>query len=76
MRHGSLFHYGMSLADYVREAKRIGLSIEDVRRTGEQRVFSPTLNERVTFNGRRKDAPRSAVRLAIRVLRDFGSTMT
>lgn len=51
---------GMSLDACKLAVRRLGGSVERVRRTGEIRFFHPTLGSSGMINNRRKDAPRHA----------------
>jgi len=51
--------------------KRLGGSVEDVPRTGEERYSHPDLQRSIKVNKRRKDAPRKLVS-ALRHLVDDG----
>lgn len=50
----------MNLIDAIAAAKRLGVTVEDKRRTGEVRFIFGTLSE--VQNGRRKDASKHVVR--------------
>jgi hypothetical protein len=50
--------HGCNLADLIRHARRLGITIEPVRRTGELRFSHPRIPRRPRVNGRRKDSPR------------------
>jgi hypothetical protein len=58
------------LRDVVRFARRNGFSVRYVRRTGEGRISHPEARHigPVTFNARRKDAPRAVTQYIRRVL--------
>lgn len=51
---------GMNLEACKRAVRRLGGTIERVRRTGEIRFFHPTIGSSGKINNRRKDAPRHA----------------
>lgn len=51
---------GMSLDACKQAVRRLGGSVEPIRRTGEIRFFHPTLGSSGMINNRRKDAPRHA----------------
>lgn len=51
---------GMSLDACKRAVRRLGGSIEPVRRTGEIRFVHPAVGSSGMINNRRKDAPRHA----------------
>lgn len=53
-----------SRKDQIAEARRLGISVENVRRTGEVRFISPLPDEPpVTMNNRRKDGTRAVERM-------------
>lgn len=62
-------HAGMNLDDVLRLARRIGISVSQVRRTGELRLSVPQFGQ-VKFNARRKDAPRAVTAFVRRYVRD------
>lgn len=51
---------GMSLEACKQAVRRLGGSVQRIRRTGEIRFFHPTLGSSGMINNRRKDAPRHA----------------
>lgn len=51
---------GMSLEACKKTVRRLGGSVERIRRTGEIRFFHPTIGSSGMINNRRKDAPRHA----------------
>lgn len=51
---------GMNLGDCERWVRRLGGSIEHVRRTGEIRFLHPNIGSSGMIDSRRKDAPRHA----------------
>jgi hypothetical protein len=51
---------GMSLEACKQAVRRLGGSVECIRRTGEIRFFHPTIGSSGMINNRRKDAPRHA----------------
>lgn len=51
---------GMSLEACKQAVRRLGGSVEYIRRTGEIRFFHPTIGSSGMINNRRKDAPRHA----------------
>lgn len=52
---------GMSLESCKQTVRRLGGSVERIRRTGEIRLFHPTIGSSGMINNRRKDAPRHAI---------------
>lgn len=52
-------HHGCNIANLIRLAPELGISVEPVRRTGELRFTHPLIGPRPRINGRRKDAPRA-----------------
>lgn len=50
---------GMNLKKALRAARRMGCTVHNVRRSGEVRVFHPTVKKRINANRRKKDAPRA-----------------
>lgn len=61
--------HGCNLADAIRRALDLGISVQPVRRTGELRFTYPLLPDRPRVNGRRKDAPRALTDFVTRVER-------
>lgn len=60
-KHGRVFaRSGMNLGDCERAVRRLGGSVEPVRRTGEIRFFHDELGSSGMIDSRRKDAPRHA----------------
>lgn len=53
-------HSGMNLDECERVVRRLGGTVETVRRTGEIRFTHPQLGSSGAINRRRKDAPRHA----------------
>lgn len=60
-------HQGMNLLDALRVARRLGVRVENVRRTGEVRLWHPLVSRPVNCNRRRKSASRAAVGLIQKV---------
>lgn len=60
-------HQGMNLLDALRVARRLGVRVENVRRTGEVRLWHPLVPRPVNCNRRRKSASRAAVGLIQKV---------
>lgn len=56
----ALARSGMSLEACKQAVRRLGGSVERIRRTGEIRFFHPTIGSSGMINNRRKDAPRHA----------------
>lgn len=54
-------HNGMSLRDAERAALVLGCRIEQVTGTGERRLTGSRLHKPVTYNCRKRDAPRALV---------------
>lgn len=52
-----------SRRDAIAEAKRLGIEVEPVRRTGEVRFTSPFIDKPVTLNNRRSDSSRAVEKL-------------
>lgn len=50
--------HGKNLAELIRHAPQLGISVSPVRRTGELRFTHPQIASRPRVNGRRKDSPR------------------
>ena len=63
----SAFHYGMNLREFDTEFVRLGGTIQPLRRTGERQYRHPFMERAFRLNGRRKDAPRHAVKCGMRV---------
>lgn len=59
--------HGMNLIDALRAARRIGVTISRVPRSGEIRLKFPRFKA-VVANCRRKSAPRSVTKLLIRAM--------
>jgi len=57
----TLARSGMSLEACKRAARRLGGSVERIRRTGEIRFFHPAIGSSGMINNRRKDAPLHAI---------------
>lgn len=51
---------GINLIDAVRSARRLGILVEHLRKTGELRWSHPSAQKPIRVNSRRKDAPRHA----------------
>lgn len=56
----SSVHAAMSLSDCIRLARRLGATVEHIRRTGEVRIIHPRIGSTGAINSRRKDSPRHA----------------
>ena len=54
-------HQGMNLLEAVRAARRLGVRIEHLRKTGEYRLSHPLVAIRLKCNCRRKSASRKTV---------------
>lgn len=52
--------HGINLADLLRYARRLGIAVRPLRRTGELQLSHPSIPRRPRVNGRRKDSPRVA----------------
>jgi hypothetical protein len=61
-------HQGCNLQQALQVARRHGVRVEAVRRTGEIRFRHPTQLRTVRCNGRRKDASRAVVTFLRQVL--------
>ena len=57
----SIIAQGCDLKHALQIARRNGISVEPVRRTGEIRFSHPSQSRTLRCNGRRKDAPRELV---------------
>jgi len=58
VRRANTLVSGMNLRDAIREARRLGCSVERISGTGEIRVFHPEFPKPIRLNSRRKDSPR------------------
>lgn len=67
---------GINLTDALEIARGLGFTIEPVRRTGEQRMTHPAFAKPVTFNARRKDAPREITQAIRRIAKASVSSYT
>lgn len=63
--------HGRNWKDLIPIARKLGVRMEPVRRTGEQRWWHELMVRPVTFNGRRKDATRALTHWLKRLLDQF-----
>lgn len=63
----------LSLREARQLWKRFGGTVEDIRRTGEERYRHPEIERPITVDKRRKDAPRKLT-TALRRLADHGTS--